>query len=197
MYMDNKKYLGHFFIIVGPSGVGKNTLIQKYMKENPNKIIFPVSATTRKKREGKIEGINYYFLSIEEFKEKIKKNEFIEWALVFDNYYGTIEKKVLLSLEKGDLLMKDIDIQGALNLKSKLKDDATCIFISPKSIKDLEKRIRDRGLDEENAIQKRLKDAKKELENSNKFENIIINDTLDKAYEEFKKIINERICLEK
>ncbi len=191
--MNQDKLKGHFFIIVGPSGVGKNTLIEKYMKENPSRISFPVSATTRPKRQGEREAVNYYFHTTEEFKNKIDENAFLEWAQVFGNFYGTLKKTVLSALRDGKNLIKDIDVQGALELKEKLpKNNVTTIFILPPSLEELESRIRERNLDNEDAISTRLLDARKELEHKDKFDILITNDNLEKAYTEFSNIIKSK-----
>ncbi len=187
--MENKKK-GHFFAIVGPSGVGKNTLIQKFIEDNKDLAKFPISATTRPKRINEIDGINYYFLSIKEFEEKIEKNEFIEWAEVFSNYYGTLKKTINESINNGSILIKDIDTQGALALQEKLSPEYfTTIFISPPNSEELEKRLKERGTDSKTAIEIRLSDARREMALKEKFDIIIINDNLEKAYEKFSKII--------
>lgn len=184
---------GHFFAIVGPSGVGKNTLISRYLEENKN-ASFPVSSTTRAIREGEVDGVDYIFLSKKKFKEKISKNEFLEWAEVFGNYYGTLRKTIMDSLDLGKILLKDIDVQGTLELMEKLnKSIFTTIFISPPSMKELEERLKGRGTDSEEVIHVRLSDARREMAAKEKFDYIIVNDDIEMAYDTLKKIIEEKL----
>lgn len=183
--MDNK---GRLIVITGPSGVGKTTLIKKLLNKYKDKIIFSVSYTSRDPRINEINGIDYFFISKEEFEKRIKKNKFLEYALVHKNYYGTDKQFVenIISKEKDCLL--DIDVQGGLNLMSK-NIKAIFIFIAPPSINTLKDRLLKRSTDSLEIIQNRIKDAERELKEKDKYQFIIINDNIDKAYDELESII--------
>lgn len=179
----NKK----LFVISGSSGVGKGTVIERFLKKNPN-FDLSISCTTRSKREGEIEGVNYFYISKEEFKKGIENNEFLEWAEFSGNYYGTKKEFVQKKLnDKKDLIL-EIDTQGALQLKEKMQD-SVLIFIAPPSYQDLELRLRNRKTESEEAIAKRLDFVKLELRNSEMFDYRIINDQIDNAVEELERII--------
>ena len=184
--------MSNIVIITAPSAAGKTTLIKKYMANHPNSL-FSVSYTTRESRPNEIDGKDYYFISKEKFKEMIENEDFIEWAFVHDNYYGTSFKE----LEKADndeenILILDIDIQGALYLKNK-GIDAKYIFITVSSIDDLKKRLEIRGTESEENIKTRIWNAKRELEYKSEFDIIIENDDIDKAYNELEKAINLKV----
>ncbi len=189
--MQNEKK--KLFVISGSSGVGKGTVIESFFKKNPD-FSLSISYTTRKKREGEIDGINYFYVSKEEFLESIKNNEFLEWAEFSGNYYGTKEEFIKKSLRKVNNLLLEIDTQGALQVKEKMPE-SVLIFISPPSFDDLEFRLRSRNTESEEAISKRLEFVNFELKNSKKFDYVIINDKIENAVSELEKIINaERIC---
>lgn len=175
------------FVISGSSGVGKGTVIKEFLKKN-NDFKLSVSCTTRGIREGEVHGVNYFFLSREEFKQCIDNNEFLEWAEFSGNLYGTKKSFVEDCLENGDNIILEIDTKGALNVK-KLMPEAVLIFISPPSVKELEARLRGRHTETEEAIQKRLASIKLEIENSKKFDHVIVNDTVENAVCELEKIM--------
>ena len=175
------------FVISGSSGVGKGTVIKEFLKKHPE-FKLSVSCTTRGKREGEIHGVNYFFLTPEEFQNCIKNNEFLEWAEFSGNYYGTKKSFVEDCLKNGDNIILEIDTKGALNVK-KLMPEAVLIFILPPSFEELEKRLRGRHTETEEAIQKRLASIKLELENSKQFDYQIINDTVDNAVKKLETII--------
>lgn len=149
---------------------------------------FSVSCTSRKIRDGEAEGTDYFFISVEQFKNKIKENDFLEYAIVHDNYYGTCRKEVDKILRTGKDCLLDIDVQGGVNLMSK-NIDAVYIFIAPPSIEVLRERLLNRSTDTIEVINKRIKNAEKELEYKDKYQFIIVNDDLNKAYDELVKII--------
>ena len=175
------------FVISGSSGVGKGTVIKEFLKKHPD-FKLSVSCTTRSKREGEVHGINYFFLTPEEFKKCIDNGEFLEWAEFSGNHYGTKKDFVENSLKNGENLILEIDTKGALNVK-KLMPEAVLIFIAPPSLKELESRLRGRHTETEEAIQKRLASIKLELENSKHFDYEIINDTVDNAVKKLEEII--------
>ncbi len=175
------------FVISGSSGVGKGTVIKEFLKKHPE-FKLSVSCTTRGKREGEIHGVNYFFLTPEEFQNCIKNNEFLEWAEFSGNYYGTKKSFVEDCLKNGDNIILEIDTKGALNVK-KLMPEAVLIFILPPSFEELEKRLRGRHTETEEAIQKRLASIKLEMENSKHFEHEVVNDTVDNAVSRLEKIL--------
>ncbi len=175
------------FVISGSSGVGKGTVIKEFLKKHPD-FKLSVSCTTRSKREGEVNGVNYFFLTQKEFKKCIDNGEFLEWAEFSGNHYGTKKDFVESSLKNGENLILEIDTKGALNVK-KLMPEAVLIFIAPPSLEELESRLRGRHTETEEAIQKRLASIKLELENSKHFDYEIINDTVDNAVNKLEEII--------
>jgi guanylate kinase len=176
----------NLYIITAPSGAGKTTIINRLLA-NDSSFSFSISNTTRKARKGELDNINYYFTSKDEFKEKIKGGEFIEWAIVHDHYYGTSRVEIERLLSLGKKIILDIDVQGALKLKKKL--DATFIFITIKNIDDLRKRLETRSTDSKKTIELRLNNANEELKLGKHWKNVVLNDDLEKAVEDIKKII--------
>ena len=177
---------GKLIIVSGPSGSGKST-VTKIGKDKLN-IPLSISATTRNPRDGEIDGKDYFFLSKEEFKNKIANDEFYEYAEVHGNYYGTLKKTVEENLDKGLNVILEIDVQGALIAKEK-KKDAVLVFFRTKDMDILEKRLRDRKTDSEEVIQTRLKNAETELKYEDKYNYTIINENLDDSIQELIDII--------
>ncbi len=178
---------GILYIVSGPSGVGKTSIIEGVLKRVRN-LTFSVSYTTRPKRPNEIEGKDYYFVDKETFMKMVEREEFLEWAVVHDNYYGTPKKFVDESLEKGLNVLLDIDVQGAMSVMQKVKD-AVYVFIAPPSFETLKQRLAKRGTENESALRKRLEDAKKELSYITKFEYIIVNADLTESIEQLCSII--------
>ncbi len=177
---------GKLIIVSGPSGSGKST-VTKIVKDKLN-IPLSISATTRNPRDGEIDGKDYFFLSKEEFKNKIANDEFYEYAEVHGNYYGTLKKTVEENLDKGLNVILEIDVQEALIAKEK-KKDAVLVFFKTKDMDILEKRLRDRKTDSEEVIQTRLKNAETELKYEDKYNYTIINENLDDSIQELIDII--------
>ena len=177
---------GELFILSSPAGGGKTTLANLLIKEIPN-LKRVITCTTRKPRPGEKNGVDYYFLSKEEFEKRIKENDFLEYAIVHGNYYGTPKKEVEEELQKGFDLLLVIDVQGMRQIVSNKKDVVT-VFILPPSLDELVRRMKERG-DSEEEIQKRLKTAKKEIPAWKEYNYVVINDNLDKAKENIKYII--------
>lgn len=175
------------FVISGSSGVGKGTVIKEFLNKHPE-FRLSISCTTRGKREGEVHGVNYFFLSPNEFKECISNNEFLEWAEFSGNHYGTKKAFVNDCLNNGENLILEIDTKGALNVK-KIMPEAELIFIAPPSVEELEARLRGRHTETEEAIQKRLASIKLEIENSKQFDYKVINDTVENAVKELEKIM--------
>lgn len=181
--------MGKLYVISGSSGVGKGTVISEFLNKHPN-FKLSISCTTRGKREGEQDGINYFFLSKEEFKKFIDNNEFLEWAEFSGNHYGTKKAFVEKCLSRGENLILEIDTKGALNVK-KLMPEATLIFIAPPSIEELEARLRGRHTETEEAIQKRLASIKSEIENSKHYDYVVINDTVENAVKRIEEIVKK------
>ena len=175
------------FVISGSSGVGKGTVIKEFLNKHPE-FRLSISCTTRGKREGEVHGVNYFFLSPNEFKECISNNEFLEWAEFSGTHYGTKKAFVKDCLNNGENLILEIDTKGALNVK-KIMPEAELIFIAPPSLEELEARLRGRHTETEEAIQKRLASIKLEIENSKQFDYKVINDTVENAVKELEKIM--------
>lgn len=176
-------------IICAPSGAGK-TSITKYLLAQSLRLKFSVSACTREKRVGEENGKDYYFLTPETFKEKIAANAFIEWEEVYENqFYGTLKSEINKIWEEGNHVIFDVDVEGGLSLKNYFKEKALTIFIKPPSISELENRLRNRGTETEEKIQKRLTKVEKEMSYANKFDVIIINDVLADAQQKTLEVV--------
>jgi len=180
------------FVISAPSGAGKTTLIKKLLK-NRHEFDFSISTTTRKSRKNEQEDVDYYFVDENSFKESIDNNEFVEWAFVHGNYYGTYQKEIDRIRANGKIPLFDVDIQGAEQLRDRLVE-ATFIFIVPPSLAILETRLRNRKTESEEQIKLRLKNSKKELAKYNIFDYIIINDNLGEAFRNLLAIIDSECC---
>ena len=186
MTVPNKNY-DNLFIISSPSGGGKGTLISKLLETLPN-LWLSVSATSREPRVGEEDGVNYYFLTKEEFLAKIKEGDFLEWAQYSENFYGTPKTSIDEHLEKGEKVILEIEVQGALEVMEKCPG-CHSIFIKPPSMEVLEERLRGRQTDSEEQIKKRLSAAKDEIKEADNYEKIIINDDLDLAFSQLKEYI--------
>ncbi|MDN5105800.1 guanylate kinase [Aliarcobacter butzleri] len=185
--MNDKK--GAILIISGPSGCGKSTLLKEVYK-NISDYYFSISTTTREPRVGEVNGVDYFFVSKEEFEEDIKKGNFLEYAKVHDNYYGTSLKPIIKALNEGKLVIFDIDVQGHHLVRKKMNDSVTSVFITTPSLKVLEERLNNRNSDSLEVIEKRVKNAKKEIEFFNEYDYFIVNDNLESASNELVSIAN-------
>lgn len=186
--MNNKK--GIFIVISGPSGVGKNTIADILVDKGYG--IYSVSMTTREKRYNEVEGKDYFFVSNEEFEDNIKNDNFLEYTKYNNNYYGTLKSYVFDNLDNGINVIAILDTQGGINVE-KIFPDAVLIFIIPPSLEILEKRLRDRNTDSDDNILKRLDIAKKEIEYKDKYDYVIINNTVDDCVKEIIDIINKEV----
>jgi guanylate kinase len=175
------------YIISAPSGSGKSTLVNQVRLIVPG-LKFSISYTTRAPRAGEQNGREYYFVPRNEFEEMVGKNEFLEYADVFGNYYGTARRFLREAEEEGKDLLLDIDVQGAAQIKRKIAD-AVSIFILPPDRQELEKRLRTRSLDAEEVIQRRLVTASREIENYDKYDYILVNDRLEESIDALKSIL--------
>ena len=178
---------GNLFIISAPSGAGKSSLIQALLKRHSDMQV-SVSHTTRAPRPGEQDGVHYHFISVEQFKALIAKDEFFEWAEVFGNYYGTAKSSIRDSLSRGIDVFLDIDWQGARQIKAQ-EGSAKGIFILPPSLTELEQRLNNRGQDSAEVIAKRMAQSQSEMSHANEYEYLIINDNFDTALTELERIV--------
>ena len=181
------KNLKKLIIITGPSGVGKGTVVKELLDRNKD-IWLSISATTRNPRVGEKDGLNYYFISEERFKDMIDKKEFLEWAQFAGNYYGTPLSTVNEKIEKGFIVLLEIEVEGAKQIKEKFPE-ALSIFLLPPSKEELEKRIRNRGTEKEEAIDRRLSRANYEIASSDAFDYVLTNHDVDETVKGVFKII--------
>jgi len=182
--MDKK---GAILILSGPSGCGKSTLLKKVYEEIED-YYFSISTTTRDPREGERNGVDYLFVKKEEFEEDIKNGQFLEWAEVHGNYYGTSLKPIKKALEEGKLVIFDIDVQGHKIVRKKLDKVVTSVFITTPSLDELEARLKNRDTDSSTVIARRIENAKHEIKSFQKYDYFVENDDLEKASSELISI---------
>lgn len=178
---------GLLIVVSAPSGCGKGTVLHEILKDDS--FYCSVSATTRKPREGEINGVNYYFLSKEEFEQKIKDDAMLEYAQYCENYYGTLKQEVDSNLEKGKNVILEIDVQGAMQIKEQ-RPEGVFIFMLPPSVKELERRLRKRGTETDDVIALRVAEAEGEIKQASKYDYVMVNAALEDAVEDFKTIVN-------
>ncbi|MCD6174075.1 MAG: guanylate kinase [Sulfurimonas sp.] len=178
---------GVVLVLSGPSGAGKSSLINK-IADDIGEYYFSISTTTRPMREGEEEGVHYHFVSKEEFKKDIAENNFLEYATVHENYYGTSLNPVREALNKGKLVIFDIDVQGNTAINNRLGDITTSVFITPPSLSELKNRLESRATDSKEVIENRLKMAKREIQRTSEYEFLVINDDLDIAANVLRQI---------
>ena len=181
---------GKILVIVAPSGTGKSTLIDKLLVDFPH-IKWSVSYTTRPMREGEINGKDYFFVNEKEFLRMKENDEFVEWAEVHSNYYGTHKGFINDGLKNGDILLFDVDVQGCDSFKDIYGEEAKIIFIEPPSLEHLEQRLRKRGTESNRVIQERLNNAKREIERKDDFDYKVVNDDFEGAYLNLKAVVKE------
>jgi guanylate kinase len=183
---------GLLIVVSGPSGAGKGTICKELVSKNKD-ILVSVSATTRPPREGEVDGVNYFFITRQRFEEMIENNGFIEYAKVYDNYYGTPRAYVEENLSNGRDVLLEIDIQGALQVKEKYPD-GVFVFILPPSMEELKNRITRRGTESEKEILRRFEAAYKEINYVSRYNYFIINDKVDDAAQKLRSIIIAEKC---
>jgi guanylate kinase len=186
--LENNNRLGNLFVISGPSGTGKGTLLSKVIERIPDAWV-SVSATTRNPRPGEEEGVHYYFLDKDHFLELVNHDGFLEWAKVHDNYYGTLKKSVLEHMKAGEQVILEIDVQGALQIRNVIPE-AHLVFIEPPSLEELERRLRSRGTESDDVISSRMKTAEVELAQKMEYDIQVVNDDLEQAVNELTAVIN-------
>lgn len=178
---------GFLLVLSGPSGVGKGTVSEALMKSSDD-IVFSTSLTTRSPRPNEVDGENYYFVSMDEFEEMIENDELLEYAKVHDNYYATPKDFVFEEIEKGEIVLLEIDVQGALQVKKRYKN-AIFIFLLPPNMGELRGRIEKRGTEEKDVIDLRFNNAFKELDFVGEYDYFVVNDTVEQAVADIKNII--------
>lgn len=184
---------GKLVVFSAPSGAGKTTLVRYLMSQIPT-LSFSISAASRKPRPNEVEGKDYYFLSVEEFKKKIAANAFVEWEEVYSNhFYGTLSLEVELMRRKGQHVIFDVDVKGGVNIKKFFGKEVLAVFVEPPSVKVLENRLRVRATDSEKNIQTRIDKAAEELEFAKYFDIIIVNDNLEIAKKEVLEVVSKFI----
>ena len=177
---DGRKQQGKLVVFSAPSGTGKSTISKLVLARIPN-MRFSVSATTREKRAGETDGLNYFFLGKEEFEEKIRHGGFIEHEFFFGNHYGTLLDKTVDAIDSGTNILLDLDVKGALNLKKLFPDNSLLLFIKPPSMEVLKERLKGRGSEDEVSLKVRLQRARLELEYAERFDQVVVNDDLEVA----------------
>ena len=176
------------FVLSGPSGAGKGTILARVREERPE-LGLTVSAATRKPRTGEVDGVSYHFMSEERFLELVSQGAFLEWANVHGNHYGTLYSEVDKCLSRGQSVFLEIDVQGAFAVREK-RPDAVLVFVEPPSIEELERRLRGRGTESEEAIRLRLANARHEMELAGRYDARIVNDSLEGAVSELLALID-------
>ncbi len=188
---------GKLVIVAGPSGSGKTTIVRHLLGVYP-RLAFSISAASRKKREGEVDGEDYYFLSVEKFKEKIEKGDFLEWEEVYPgSYYGTMRTEVERLWNAGRDVIFDIDVKGAMNLKKHYPEQAITIFIQPPSLETLAQRLQKRKTETPEFFAQRIQKAAEEISYSSKFDKLIQNSDLEKAFKEAEGVVGEFLKVEK
>ncbi len=183
---------GKIIIISAPSGTGKSTVIKRLMEKPELRLKFSVSATSRKPRNGEINGKDYYFVSAHEFESMVKENKFLEWEEVYaGTCYGTLLSEVERITSSGDNMILDIDVKGAINVKKRFGKEALSIFLMPPSLEILAARLRNRGTDSDEVIEKRLGKAETEMSYAAEFDKDIVNDNLDETCSKVERLIME------
>ena len=186
----NKSYI---LVVSGPSGAGKSTLLSKLLEDFKDKLYFSISYTTRVPRANEKDGVDYNFINKEKFEEYIQNDLFLEWANVHENYYGTSLKHTLDALNDDKIVVFDIDVQGYLMVKNKLKDLVKSVFITTNSKNELKKRLIKRNTDKIETLQKRLDNATKEMKSIVDYDYLIINEDIEQSYNKLKSILNAEL----
>jgi guanylate kinase len=180
---------GKLVILSGPSGAGKSTIVRHLLSNPDYNLAFSVSACSRKKREGEIEGKDYYFITVDSFKSKIEEHEFLEWEEVYPSLYTELSKQKSRSSGRWGKCNFDVDVMGGINIKRKYKEEAVSIFIKPPSLEVLEERLTKRNTDTPDSIAKRVRKARMEMVYANKFDHQIINEVIETACKEADQVV--------
>ena len=181
-------------IITAPSGAGKTSITKHLLKTFPGKLSFSISAATRQKREHEKDGVDYYFMSVDDFKEKIQQNAFVEWEMVYEGkYYGTLISEIHRIWKEEKVPLLDIDVQGAVHVQQEHREQTLSIFIEPPSVDELKKRLSGRGTETPESLSTRINKATYELSFKDHFDKVIVNNDLEKACKEAEEIVRSFI----
>lgn len=186
--------MGKIVIFSAPSGSGKTTIVRSALKKFPE-LVFSISATTREKRGVEKDGVDYFFITEDEFKNKIEQNEFVEWESFYGYYYGTLKSFINSKMKNGKSVVLEVDVKGALKIKKEYPD-AVAIFIRPPSIEELKRRLRDRKTESDEDLQKRIERAEMEIGYQKYFDYVVVNDDLERAKKEVYEILNKELNTE-
>ncbi|MGJ8551028.1 guanylate kinase [Winogradskyella wichelsiae] len=193
-YIKNEKQ-GKLIVFSAPSGSGKTTIVRHLLNQPDLNLEFSISATSREKRGNEIHGKDYYYLSIEEFKNRIKNDEFLEWEEVYrDNFYGTLKTEISRIWAQGKHVIFDIDVSGGLRIKRKFPDQTIAIFVKPPDLNELVRRLKERGEESEDKISMRVSKAPAELATAPLFDEIVVNSNLDEALANAHKLVADFIA---
>ena len=193
-YIKNEKQ-GKLIVFSAPSGSGKTTIVRHLLKQPDLNLEFSISATSREKRGNEIHGKDYYYLSLEEFKNRIKNDDFLEWEEVYrDNFYGTLKTEIARIWAQGKHVIFDIDVSGGLRIKRKFPDQTIAIFVKPPDLNELVRRLKERGEESEDKISMRVSKAPAELATAPLFDEIVINSNLDEALANAHKLVADFIA---
>ncbi|HEY5967778.1 MAG TPA: guanylate kinase [Chitinophagaceae bacterium] len=181
-------------IITAPSGAGKTSITKHLLKTFPGKLVFSISAATRQKRQHEKDGIDYYFMSVDDFKEKIQRNAFVEWEMVYEGkYYGTLKSEIHRIWKEEKVPLLDIDVKGAVHVQQQHPEQSLTLFIEPPSVDELKKRLNNRGTETPESLDTRLNKATYELSFKDHFDKVIVNSDLEKARKEAEVIVRSFI----
>lgn len=183
-FHNNDTMSGKVIVVSAPSGAGKTSIVRHILDYLPE-LSFSTSATTRAMRDGEVNGKDYHFMSVDDFKKEISNDNFLEWEEVYDNqFYGTLKSEIERIWNEGKTVIFDVDVKGGMNIKNYFGDNALSIFIEPPTIEELERRLRNRGTENNESLKKRVQKAEYELSFAPKFDKVVLNDDLDKARQE-------------
>jgi guanylate kinase len=179
-------------IIAAPSGSGKTSVVRHLLKTLPEQVAFSISATTRQPRNYEVDKVDYYFLPVDEFKQRIQDEEFVEWEMVYEGkYYGTLKSELHRIWEEGKTPLLDVDVQGGIHVQQQFPDSSLSLFIEPPSIEELERRLQARGTETPGSLQARINKAAFELSFKSQFNRIIVNDKLENTFREAEEIVRK------
>lgn len=188
--------LNKIIIIAAPSGSGKTSVVRHLLKAMPGKLAFSVSCATRQPRNNEKDGVDYYFISADEFKDRINRQEFVEWEMVYaGKYYGTLKSEMRRIWDMNKIPLLDIDVKGGMNVQSQYPKQSLSLFIEPPSIEELERRLRTRGTETPESLRARISKASYELTFKDRFDHVIINDRLERACAEAEELVRNFLGL--